>query len=64
MSAKISRVCSMIVIAVVLFVLFTPPAQAAPAPVCYRTAAGIVCYPPGQAPAGGSGITPVKRFRG
>ena len=63
MSAKTSRVWSIVLIAVVLFVLFTPPAQAAPAPVCYRTKAGVVCYAPGQAQTGGSGITPVKRWK-
>ena len=40
------------------------PAIAQAALVCYRTPAGVMCYPAGKAPAGGSGITPVKRFKG
>ena len=51
---------------VLLLTLIFLPAQAAPQPVCYRTKTGIVCVQPGQpgqTQTGGSGITPVKRFR-
>jgi hypothetical protein len=49
-------------VAFLLTVIFLP-VQAQPTPTCYQTRTGVVCYPAGQAPAGGSGITPVKRFK-
>lgn len=45
-----------------LLTLVFMPVQA-PQPQCYRNRAGVVVCA-GQQPAGGSGITPVKRFRG
>ena len=49
---------------VLLLTLIFLPARTAPPPTpCYRTKAGWVCPQPGQTQTGGSGITPVKRFR-
>ena len=48
-----------------LLTLIVLPAQTAPPPApCYRTKAGWVCPQRGQVQTGGSGITPVKRFKG
>ncbi len=50
---------------VLLFTLMLMPARAHAQTAnanCYRTKTGITCAS-GQAPAGGSGITPVKRWK-
>lgn len=44
-------------------ILLPKPAGAAAQPYCYRTAKGVVCVQAGQSPSGGSGITPVKRYK-
>ncbi len=44
-------------------ILLPMPAGAATQRYCYRTAKGVVCVQAGQSPSGGSGITPVKRYK-
>lgn len=49
-------------VAFLLTLIVLPAQTSTPAP-CYRTKAGWVCPQQGQAQTGGSGITPVKRWK-
>jgi len=50
------------VVLLLTLILLPAPAHAVTTPVCYRTKTGTV-YCVGQTQAGGSGITPVKRWK-